>query len=310
MPECALSVVIPFYNAAATLSRCLDAIAAQHLARERFEVIAIDNNSTDGSADIVRRYPDVVLLREESQGAYAARNRGVAASHGTVIVFTDPDCVPDRDWLAAIEQAMAIADTEIVIGGYVPPLHSHALRLLVQYENAKDAFVFSSGIPELYYGHTNNMAVRRATFDRFGPFVERRRGADTIFVRRVVETRPCSVVRYDASTRVTHLELDTVATYYRKMATYGESRESYRHLSWTRPLSLRERVAVMRRTRDANRLSPVQSLALILLLSAGLVAWRTGRARAQLRRLRRASSETAPPLPHTAQELDRSTLTP
>jgi hypothetical protein len=56
---------------------------------------------------------------------------------------------------------MAIGNTEIVIGGYVPPLHSRALRLLVQYENAKDDFVFSSGIPVLYYGHTEAGALHR-----------------------------------------------------------------------------------------------------------------------------------------------------
>jgi len=305
-----LSVVIPFYDAAETLPRCLDAIFAQRFPRDEYEVVAVDNNSTDGSADIVRRYRDVVLLREEKAGAYAARNSGVAAARGEILVFTDPDCIPDADWLSRIWAAMAPGETEVVIGGYVLPERSSAVRLLLLYENTKDSFVFGTDIPELYYAHTNNMAVRRSTFERFGPFVERRRGSDTIFVRRVVATLPCSVVRYDPSVRVEHLEVADVWTYYRKMATYGESRESYRHLSWTRPLTLGERVAVTRRTVKEHRLSAVQVLHLMLLLSIGLVAWRSGRARARWRRLRSASNESAPSPPRTPTTSDPSTTPP
>lgn len=305
-----LSVIIPFYNARGTLSRCLDAILLQHYPRTEYEVIAVDNNSTDGSADLVRHFRDVIVLQEGKSGAYAARNRGVAASRGEVLVFTDPDCVPDADWLSRIAGAMESRETQIVIGGYVVPDSLTALRLLLLYENTKDAFVFGTDIPELYYAHTNNMAVRRTTFDRFGPFVERRRGSDTIFVRRVVETLPCSVVRYDPGVRVEHLEVADVWTYFRKMATYGESRESYRHLSWTRPLTLGERARVMRRTLQEHRLSPPQVLLLVLLLSAGLVAWRMGRLRAQWRRLTTPSAESAPLSSRTARAPDRSTPPP
>ncbi|MBC7788603.1 MAG: glycosyltransferase family 2 protein [Anaerolineae bacterium] len=292
MQQPVVSVIIPFFNAAGTLSRCLDAIRSQTFPRDGFEVIAIDNNSTDHSVEVVRRYSEVTLLREPSQGAYAARNRGVASAQGSILVFTDPDCVPNADWLEAIARAMQAGTTEVLIGGYVLPQHSGAVRLLVLYENVKDEFVFGTHYPELYYGHTNNMAVRRTTFDRFGPFVERRRGADTIFVRRVVQTLPCSAVRYDPSALVAHLEIADVLTYYRKMATYGESRESYRHLSWTRPLSMRERVTVIRRTLSEHRLSLARSLQLALLLSVGLIAWRFGRALAQFHRLGFDSGQT------------------
>lgn len=305
-----LSVVIPFYNAASTLALCLEGLSRQRLPRDRFEVIAVDNNADDGSADVVRRYPDVQLLHEPTQGAYAARNRGAAAARGRILVLTDPDCVADSDWLETIAREMQAPEIDVLIGGYVPPVHSNSLRLLVFYENTKDAFVFGSGIPELYYGHTNNMAIRRQAFERFGPFVDRRRGADTIFVRRVVNALPCSVVRYSAAARVHHLELDRVRTYYRKMSIYGESRESYRHLSWTRPLTLRERATVFRRTCAAHGLSTARSLHLFALLAVGLAAWRWGRTRAQWRRLSDASDGTAPPSPRTAPAVDRSTIPP
>lgn len=310
MTRVELSVVIPFFNAAGTLPRCLEAILSQSFPRGSFEVIAVDNNSTDGSAGIVEQYPDVILLREKLQGAYAARNCGVASARGSILAFTDPDCIANANWLESIALAMQSPGTEILLGGYVLAAPAGAVRLLMLYENTKDAFVFGTGIPQLYYGHTNNMAVRRSTFDGFGPFVERRRGADTIFVRRVVEKLSCSVVRYDASVLVTHLELQDVRTYYRKMATYGESRESYRHLSWTRSLTMRERIIVMRRTILEHGLSAARSVQLAMLLSAGVLAWRFGRARAQLARLTRSSDESGSRLSRTESAPDRSKTTP
>jgi glycosyltransferase involved in cell wall biosynthesis len=285
-----LSVIVPFHNVAATLPHCLDELLAQEFPRDQFEVIAVDNNSTDRSPEIVRRYAGVRLLHERTQGAYVARNCGTAAAQGRVLVFTDPDCVPAPGWLASIAREMQCPDTGIVLGGYVVPRHPRALRLIIGYENTKDAFVFATEIPELYYGHTNNMAVRRVIFDRFGPFVERRRGADTILVRRVVEGLSCRAVRYCPEALVAHLELDGVGTYYRKLILYGESRESYRHISWTRPLTLSERLTVFRRMYASHALSVASAACLLVLLSVGLVAWRAGRARAQWHRLTSGST--------------------
>ena len=301
-----LSVIIPFRNAATTLPQCLDALRAQELRADRFEVIAIDNNSTDASAELVRRYPEVQLLAESAPGAYAARNRGVAAARGRILVFTDPDCVADPRWLATIEREMAASDTAILLGGYVLPRHSRVLELLICYENTKDAYVFSTDDPRLYYGHTNNMAVRRDVFERFGPFVQRLRGADTIFVRRVVGALPCSTVRYCPTAVVDHLELRHARTYFGKMTLYGESRESYREVSWTRPLTLRERIVVFRRARATHRLSPARTAQLCALLMVGLVAWRIGRTRAQWRRLRRERSESESVPTRTAASPDPS----
>ena len=303
-----LSVIIPFRNAASTLPQCLDALRGQDLPAGSFEVIAIDNNSTDSSVEIVRRYAEVTLLDETAPGAYAARNRGVVEARGRILVFTDPDCVAQPNWLSTIQREMTRQDTAILLGGYVLPRHSRVLELLVCYENTKDAYVYSTEIPELYYGHTNNMAIRRDVFDRFGPFVQRLRGADTIFVRRVVGSMPCSVARYCPTALVDHLELRHAGTYFQKMTVYGESRESYREVSWTRPLTLWERVVVFSRTRTSHSLSITSTLLLCTLLVVGLIAWRAGRARAQWRRLRPSPPGSASVSSRTPASLDSSSL--
>jgi glycosyltransferase involved in cell wall biosynthesis len=99
-PAPRVSVIIPIYNDATRLARCLAALEAQTCARTGFEIIVVDNGSTDDIAAVAARFPRVRFLSEPAPGSYAARNTGVAASSGEVVAFTDADCLPDPDWLA------------------------------------------------------------------------------------------------------------------------------------------------------------------------------------------------------------------
>jgi glycosyltransferase involved in cell wall biosynthesis len=67
-----ISIIVPVFNSASYVSRCLEALESQDYPRDRYEIIAVDNNSTDGSDSIVMGYPSVKLLREAKQGSYAA----------------------------------------------------------------------------------------------------------------------------------------------------------------------------------------------------------------------------------------------
>ena len=101
-----ISVLIPVWNGEGHIAKCLEALAGQTLGRDRFEVIVVDNGSTDRTVGIVQGYDFVRLLHEATPGAYSARNRALAEAIGDYIAFTDADCVPEPDWL---EQALAAA---------------------------------------------------------------------------------------------------------------------------------------------------------------------------------------------------------
>ncbi|GGE48906.1 glycosyl transferase [Agaricicola taiwanensis] len=94
-----ISVLVPVWNDERRIGLCLDALLAQSLAPEQFEIIVIDNGSTDGTAAVVSEYAGVILLREDKPGSYAARNTGLAHARGIYVAFTDSDCIPDREWL-------------------------------------------------------------------------------------------------------------------------------------------------------------------------------------------------------------------
>src|SRR3546814_5284485 len=69
-----ISVIIAVWNGRATIGRCLDAVRAQSLPSEELEIIVVDNGSTDGTAEIARSVPGVIVLTEHRPGSYAARS--------------------------------------------------------------------------------------------------------------------------------------------------------------------------------------------------------------------------------------------
>ncbi|WP_339137572.1 MAG: glycosyltransferase [Candidatus Electrothrix sp. GW3-4] len=115
MPD--FSVIVPAWNAEKTLVRCLKSLTRQTLAQERYEIIIVDDGSTDRTADIADQF-SVVYHYQENQGPAAARNAGVSLAKGAVIFFTDADCVPDPDWLEEMSAPFARPEVAAVKGAY------------------------------------------------------------------------------------------------------------------------------------------------------------------------------------------------
>jgi len=266
-----ISVIVPVYNTAVYLERVIKALQDQDFPRDEYELIFVDNGSSDGSAAILRCHPEIRVLQEPERGSYAARNRGVSQASGEILAFSDSDCFPKPHWLGAIDKAFRNSEAQVLLGARVPPVATKAMRLVSAYENKKVEMVCASNDPLVYFGHTNNMAVRRAAMERFGPFMHRSRGSDTIFVRAVVDALSCNAVAYCPDMVVQHAEMASIAMYFSKIRTYARSRLAYRAITKVRPLSQQER---LRAFREAARHRPiVDSVLLFMLLVAGAVVW-------------------------------------
>ncbi len=295
-----VSVIVPFFNAATTLARCLEGVLAQDDQAGRCEVIAVDNGSTDASQDVARRYPAARLLVEPRRSAYAARNLGLRAATGRLIAFTDADCVPRRDWLRRLTEAMTDPRVMIVMGRDRPAGRSLAVRLLGEYEHCKEAFVMSSHDPTVYYGHTNNLIARREMFDRLGPFDGRRRGADVIFVHRALELYGTEAVRYEPRALVDHLEIYSTRIYFQKFFIYGRSARRYARVVPARTLNAVERLRVFRETIRSTPLSGAEATLLFVLLTVGVGFYQLGWL-STLPGAAAATSKATAPEPHEAQ---------
>jgi len=265
------------FNAASTIGRCAEALHAQRFPPESVELIFVDDGSTDGCLESLALTRGTRLIRSDNHGAYAARNRGVAAASGDIIAFIDPDCIADPGWLAGIARAFDDAACEVALGVRRPCPDRGMNRMLGDYEATKDRWVIESGQPLKYYGYTNTMAVRRSAWERFGPFDERPRGADTIFVRRAVDAAGCGSVRFVPEMLVSHLEVDGPCMYMKKVYTYGASSRRYGRVIRSEPLTTADRMDVYWRTVRGGRYGPVRAITLALLLAMGSAVWTAGR---------------------------------
>src|SRR5262245_59388989 len=99
MPFPALSVVVPVWNDAKRIGLCLRALQQQTVSPKCYEIVVVDNGSTDNSVDIVRSFTDIRLVIEPLPGSYAARNKGLSEAAGDLVAFTDSDCIPHPTWL-------------------------------------------------------------------------------------------------------------------------------------------------------------------------------------------------------------------
>jgi glycosyltransferase involved in cell wall biosynthesis len=110
-----ISVVIPNYNNAATIGKCLE--AAFLSIYTNFEVIVVDDNSNDNSVEIIKRFPCRLLEFREHRGASCARNTGAFSSRGDFIFLTDSDCLLNKDTLSIINKTLSITEPDVIIGG-------------------------------------------------------------------------------------------------------------------------------------------------------------------------------------------------
>jgi glycosyltransferase involved in cell wall biosynthesis len=156
------SIVVPAYNEAAYLGRALDSLLHQDY-NGRYEVIVVDNNSTDGTAAIAAQY-GVSVVKEPQQGVCAARQRGVDCATGEIIISTDADTTQPRDWLRTIDARFSESERVVAVAGpcrYQDPswwAKAYPILLfgLVAKIYALTGFVF--------YVSATNIAVRRTAF--------------------------------------------------------------------------------------------------------------------------------------------------
>jgi glycosyltransferase involved in cell wall biosynthesis len=177
-----VSVVISTYNRSAQLRCTLGALLGQCVDGIRWEVIIVDNNSTDDTPDVVQSYigrgtTEVTYVFEARQGLAFGRNAGIARARAPLVAFTDDDVRPAPDWLPRIKRCFDEHPAIDFIGGRVLPCwpeeppawltpdHWSPLAL-VDYGN--EMFVVNQQKPFCLVGA--NMAFRREVFDRIGLF--------------------------------------------------------------------------------------------------------------------------------------------
>lgn len=160
-----ISVVIAAYNEEKNLPKCLAALVSQNFPKEKYEIIVVDNNSSDKTAEIARSY-GCEVIKEERQGNTFAVKRGMDSANGEIIAMVDADTIAEKNWLLDISK---IFEDEKIVGltGMGNVKSGNKLFDLFE-EKFYEYFLnihFLIGKPHIT---GFNLAVRKSAYDKIG----------------------------------------------------------------------------------------------------------------------------------------------
>jgi glycosyltransferase involved in cell wall biosynthesis len=205
-----LSVILPTRNRAPLLGDCLASLVGQNFSFDLFEVLVVDNGSSDDTERIARRYTSQLPLRylfEPEAGLHTARHAGLRAARADILVYGDDDIVADPGWLSSIDSAFREADVALV-GGNNRPLfeaqppawllrwwerpagNGHAISHLSILDFGKGQFDINPG-----WVWGCNFSIRRSVLLRAGGFHPDAMPAESLRLRGDGETSVSSAIR-------------------------------------------------------------------------------------------------------------------
>jgi glycosyltransferase involved in cell wall biosynthesis len=152
-----LTIIVPIYNEEGLIAGCLDSLLNQTLDKEEYEIVVVDNNSTDFSAKIAME-KGVKVEKELRKGYVHAIRKGIDVSHTEFIAFTDADCRVPMDWSAKIMTHFEGSSNIVGVGGKLAfyDLHPIIDKFL------QSILYFNQALPG------NNMAIKREAVTQIG----------------------------------------------------------------------------------------------------------------------------------------------
>jgi GT2 family glycosyltransferase len=218
-----VSIVVPVYNRAEVLRRCLTSLTLQSYPSEYFEIIVVDDGSTEDIAAVayeaVKDWSgELRLVHKPNGGPASARNMGIAESSGDILAFTDSDCVADSGWLAGLVEAMEGQDATGVggpIANVMPP------GWIARYLDCAKFYRHRVRHGEVDYFVTANVAFRRSALLQIGGFHDQTGvwGEDADLSFRLIESGYRLLLAPEA--HVTH--------YGAPVSLYGWAKELFRY---------------------------------------------------------------------------------
>ena len=271
-----VSVILPARSSdEQQLASCLAGIQAQRYDAGRIEVLVVQY---DGGATIkipLSAAHQVMVLVVDHSSPYAARNLGASQATGDVFLFTEPDCVPEPEWVRAHIDRLRASTVTIGVGRVAPARTTRLLELFLSYEDMRDAWVFSGPRWQYYFGRPRNMAVARHRFETHGPFAEVARGGDSKLVQRVARELSCDEIASTPAAIVRQASIRGLPSLLRDRFRHGYALEIHQS-AHAAPVAFADRNQLLRETVRIQRYGPLKTAVLRLLLSVGILTFRGG----------------------------------
>ena len=216
-----VSVVVASYNGDRTLPACLESLAS--LRYPDYEVILVDDGSTDSTRQIAGRHPQVRYIRHETnRGLSAARNAGIAAAAGEIVAFTDADCRADEDWLYYLVGGLLNSEFAGIGGPNLLPPEDSAVAAAVMVSPGGPAHVMLTDRQAEHIPGCN-MAFFKSALEAIGGFdpIFRQAGDDVDLCWRLQQAG-CKI-GFSPAAFVWHYRRSTTRAYLRQQHGYGEA---------------------------------------------------------------------------------------
>lgn len=163
MDKIKVSVVIPAYNASKTIDLCLRSILRQNFSDH--EVIVVDDGSTDDTREKVKKYP-VRLISKAHGGLSTARNTGIEASRGDILIFFDSDCVAKKDFIAKLIEPLKDSKVGVTQAWWEVANKDKLVPTLIF--KTYEYFTRNLNYPDFFWGYC--FAAKRELFQKVGLF--------------------------------------------------------------------------------------------------------------------------------------------
>lgn len=215
-----VSVVVATFNGGRTLRTCLESL--QRLNYPDYEVILVDDGSTDRTPEIAAEFPAIRYLRQTNQGLSAARNAGIRAATGEIVAFTDDDCRADEDWLHYLVGDLLRSDCAGIGGhNFLPPDDSCVAAAVMVSPGGPAHVLVTDAEAEHIPGC--NMAFYKWALEQIGMFdpVYRKAGDDVDVCWRLQDSN--LKIGFSHAGFVWHYRRATVKAYLKQQAGYGEA---------------------------------------------------------------------------------------
>ena len=229
-----VSVIVCSYNGSRTLATCLDSLGK--LNYPDYEIILVDDGSTDDTRDIAEQFPHVRYIYQENHGLSHARNTGAAAAKGEVFAYTDSDCMADVDWLYYLIGTLLSGDYAGVGGPNVTPPAQNWIQACVAAAPGGPSHVLLTDIIAEHVPGCN-MAFYRWAFENIGGFdAEYHKAGDDVDFCWRLQQAGC-VIAFSATAIVWHHRRFTLRAFLKQQDGYGEAESllRFKHLIFFGP---------------------------------------------------------------------------
>lgn len=215
-----ISVVICAYNAERTMDACLASL--RRLRYPSYEVVVVNDGSTDRTLEISQRYPECSLISQENKGLSVARNVGFEHASGEIVAYTDSDCVADPDWLTYLAYKFVHGGFVAVGGPNLPPPEDSAVAAYVAAAPGGPTHVLlDDEVAEHIPGC--NMAFTKTALQEIGGFdpLHRAAGDDVDLCWRLQNQG--HRIGFSPAAQVWHFRRNTIKAYLKQQMGYGQA---------------------------------------------------------------------------------------